>query len=230
MTAAVGRRVARERLLLLLVTEPRPASGLALEVVVEAALRGGVTAVELRHEGATGAELLDEAARIGRIARRHGALFLVNDRADVALATEADGVHLGPEDPPVAAVRAFVPDGFVIGYSTDDPRAGRDAAEAGADYLGVGAVYGTTSKPGLADEAIGPDRVGEVLRAAGIPGVGIGGITVANAAEVAGLGAGIAVLSAIMSAPDPEAAARELRAEVEAAPAPPLDPGPGPVP
>jgi len=198
------------RLRLMVVTEPRPASGLPLAEVVEAALEAGATALELRHEGAAGAELLEEAARLLPLARRHGALFLVNDRADVALAAGADGVHLGPDDPPVAATRRVVPDGFLIGWSTDDPAAARNAAAAGADYLGVGAVYGTRSKRGLADERIGPARVREVLEAAGLPGVGIGGITPENAAPVFRAGAGVAVLGCVMGAADPGAVVRGL--------------------
>jgi thiamine-phosphate pyrophosphorylase len=198
----------------MVLTEPRPASGLPLDEVVEACLRGGATAVELRHEGATGGLLLREAKRIGALARSHGALFLVNDRADVALAAGADGVHLGPDDPPVEAVRRIAPAGFLIGWSTDDPMSAREAAAAGADYVGVGAVYGTRSKPGLEDEAIGPERVGEVLRACGLPGVGIGGIRPGNAGAVARQGAGVAVLGALMGAADPGGVARILAAEV----------------
>lgn len=198
----------------MVVTDPEPGGGRPLEEVVEACLRGGATAVELRHEGAPGGLLLREAERIGAIARSHGALFIVNDRADVALAAGADGVHLGPDDPPVEAVRRIAPAGFVIGCSTDDPARARQAAAEGADYLGVGAVYGTRSKPGLEEEAIGPSRVGEVLRAAGLPGVGIGGIRPGNAEAVAAQGAGVAVLGALMDAPDPARVARALATEV----------------
>lgn len=202
----------RDRLRLMVLTHPSPASGLALREVVERSLEAGATAVELRHEGARGAELLEEARRLRAVTRSHGALFVVNDRLDVALAARADGVHLGPEDPPVAAVRAAAPEGFVIGYSTDDPEEGRRAAADGADYLGVGSVYGTRSKEGLEEERIGPERVAEVLRAAGLPGVGIGGVTPENAAAVYRTGAGVAVLSAVTHAAKPEEAVRALLA------------------
>jgi len=201
----------------MIVTEPRPASGLPLAEVLEAALEAGATAVELRHEGAGGRELLEEASRLLPVARRHGALFLVNDRADVSVAAGADGVHLGPDDPPVAAVRSAVPERFLIGFSTDDPDRARRAAADGADYLGVGAVYGSRSKEGLASERIGPERVGEVLRAAGLPGVGIGGITPGNAAPVYRTGAGVAVLGCVMGAADPGAVVRRLLEAVEGA-------------
>ncbi len=122
----------------------------------------------------------------------------------------ADGVHLGPDDLPIEAARRLAPTGFLIGYSTDQPVVGADAADAGADYLGVGAVYGTPSKPGLEDEAIGPERVGEVLRVSGLPCVGIGGITATNAEAVFQTGAGVAVLSYVMAAQDPAAAVEAL--------------------
>lgn len=139
------------------------------------------------------------------------ALLLVNDRFDVALAAGAHGVHLGPDDLPVAAVRRVVPRGFLIGSSTDDPPTGRRFALAGADYLGVGAVFETRSKPGLEHESIGAGRVAEVAEVAGIPCVGIGGITLDNAAEVARIGAGIAVLSAVMDSPNPGEAVAAFR-------------------
>ena len=121
-------------------------------------------------------------------------------------------MHLGPDDLPVAVARGVSPPGFLIGASTDDPAAGTRLAAEGADYLGVGAVFGTRSKPGLAQEAIGPGRVAEVLSAAGVPGVGIGGITPGNAALVAAVGAGIAVLGAVMQATRPGDVVSELLA------------------
>lgn len=200
----------RERLRLMVVTDPSPASGLSVAGVVRRALEGGATAIELRHEGVRGGALLEEARELLPVVRSHDALFIVNDRLDVALAAGADGVHLGPEDPPPGAVREAAPEGFLVGYSTDDPGEGRAAARHGADYLGVGSVYGTRSKEGLAGERIGPERVGEVLEAAGIPGVGIGGITPDNAAAVYRTGAGVAVLSAVMHAERPEEVVRAL--------------------
>lgn len=206
-----------ERLELMVVTSPRPRCGQPLRDVVDECLEAGATAVELRDEGATSRELYGRARELVPVVRRRGGLFLVNDRMDVATAVVADGVHLGPEDPPLAEVRRRVPPGFVLGYSTDDPAEARRAAEAGADYLGVGAVYGTRTKADAADEKIGPDRVGEVLEAAGLPGVGIGGIDESNAGEVAARGAGVAVCSAIMDAPRPADAVRRLRGAIDGA-------------
>lgn len=207
-----GTRELEPRLRLMVLTAPSPRCGRPLPEVVEACLEAGATAVQLRHEGVEGGELYREAIRLRPVVRAHRALFLVNDRADVALAAGADGVHLGPDDPPVSAIRQAAPPGFVIGYSTDDPAEAREAASWGADYLGVGAVYGTRSKAGLEDEAIGPERVREVLEAAGLPGVGIGGVTPENAVNVYRTGAGVAVLGAVMDAPDPAAAVRQLLA------------------
>lgn len=199
-----------DRLELMVLTAPEPACGRPLPEVVDTCLEAGATAVQLRHEGVEGGRLYREARRLRPVVRGHGALFLVNDRADVALAAGADGVHLGPADPPVAAVRRVAPAGFVVGYSTDAPEEGARAAADGADYLGVGAVYDTRSKPGLEDEAVGPGRVREVLEAAGLPGVGIGGVTADNAGEVYAAGAGVAVLSEVMDADDPGRAVRAL--------------------
>ncbi len=173
-------------------------------------LAAGATAIQLRDKDANTRELASSARTLRPIVRLAGGLLIINDRLDVALAVDADGVHLGPHDLPVAAARAIVSDGFLIGHSCDVPDAGRRAAADGADYLGVGAVYGTRSKAGLADEAIGPEQVGEVLASAGLPGVGIGGIGPANAAPVFAAGAGVAVISAVMDADDPAAAVRAI--------------------
>ncbi|MFQ5678922.1 MAG: thiamine phosphate synthase [Gemmatimonadota bacterium] len=206
-----------DRLRVMVVTAPRPACGRPLpEIVVECA-EAGATAIQLRDKEANGEELFRQAMALRRALSGRAALLLVNDRLDVALAAGADGVHLGPEDLPVAGARAVAPDGFLIGYSTDDPAAAREAAAAGADYLGVGAVFSTRSKAGLAEEAIGPDRVRAALAAARLPGLGIGGISAANAARVAETGAGVAVLGAVMGAPHPGDVVAAIRAEVDRA-------------
>jgi len=199
-----------DRLRIMVLTDPRPACGRPLPEVVAECLEAGATTIQLRDKGATGAALLCQAKQLLRLTRAAGALLIVNDRLDVALACEADGVHLGPDDIPVAAARRLAPPGFLIGRSSDDPDAARGLALAGADYLGVGAVYPTSSKPGLETEAIGPDRVHAVLTAAGVPGVGIGGITPSNARHVLAAGAGIAVLSAVMGRATPAAVVRHL--------------------
>ncbi len=204
-----------DRLRLMVLTTPRPACGRTLPRVVRECLEAGATAIQLRDKTATAGELYDIALELLPDVIAFDALLIVNDRFDVALAAGGHGVHLGPGDLPVSDVHRVRPPGFLIGASTDDPASGRRAARAGADYLGVGAVYGTRSKPGLEHESIGPERVAEVLEAAAIPCVGIGGITVRNAAELGRVGAGVAVLSAVMEAPDPGEVVRELRAALD---------------
>lgn len=205
------------RIRLMVLTTPSPACGNSLPSVVLECLEAGCRAVQLRDKNASGLELYEQAVELRGLTRPFGALLFVNDRLDVALAAGADGVHLGPDDIPVEVVRKHVQRPFLVGYSTDDPAIGRAAAQAGADYLGVGAVYGTKSKSGLEEESVGPARVGDVARATGLPCVGIGGITPENARAVAAEGAGIAVLSAVMHAERPgEVVERLLRAVTSA--------------
>lgn len=209
----ITKALLREKLRLMVITDRRLAGRRGWLTVVRAALEGGASAIQLRDKEATSGELLEMARELEPLARRQGALFLVNDRFDVALAAKADGVHLGDDDLPVAAARRVVPRDFVIGRSADTEEAARAAQDAGADYLGVGSVFGTRTKQEVVGEVIGTDRLARVARAVAIPVVGIGGVTPANAAQVASTGAaGIAVVSAVMAAPDPAAATRALLA------------------
>lgn len=209
---ATRRDSLHRRLRVLVITSPRPAGGRPLLDVLADCVAAGATAIQLRDKRASARDLVALARATRTVVGDAPVLLTVNDRLDVALAAGADGVHLGPDDLPVDAARRVAPPPFVIGYSTDDPDEARVATRAGADYLGVGAVYGTTSKAGLADEAIGPDRVRAVRRASGLPCVGVGGVTPANAAAIFRTGAGVAVLSAVMDAPDPGAVVRALLA------------------
>jgi thiamine-phosphate pyrophosphorylase len=206
-----------QRLALLVITDPELAAGRSLLGVVEEALEGGCRAVQLRLKGASARQLLTTAMAFRQLTHRYGALLFVNDRVDVALAAGADGVHLGPTDLPVAAVRAWAGPRMLIGYSTDDPEVARATVEAGADYLGCGAVFGTTTKD-VGNEAIGVQRLDEVARAVRVPVVGIGGITPDNAHHVAQTAAaGVAVVGAVMSAPDPRRASELLLAPFQRA-------------
>ncbi|MEN8145272.1 MAG: thiamine phosphate synthase [Gemmatimonadota bacterium] len=198
------------RLRLMVITQAQPAHGRSLIDTVGECLGAGATAIQLRDKEASDSELLVIARQLRNLSARHDALFIVNDRFDLALAAGADGVHLGPDDLPISSVRPLVPDSFIIGYSTDDPDAGRRAAEAGASYLGVGAVYGTSSKPGLQDEKIGIERLRQVSEAVSVPAVGIGGVTAANATAVYAAGAGVSVMSAVMGASEPGEVVRAI--------------------
>lgn len=200
----------------MVITRPHPACGRPLAQVVAECVEAGATAIQLRDKDADGRALYLMARKLRRALRGTGALLLVNDRVDVALAAGVDGAHLGPDDLPLDAARRIVPADFVLGFSADTQEKARGAAAVGADYLGVGAVYGTTTKAGLENEAVGPGRVSEVLSAAGLPGVGVGGIGPENAEAVARAGAGVAVVSAVMDAADPAAAVRKILQAVAA--------------
>ncbi len=199
----------------MVVSHPRPGCGRALGEVVEELVAAGVGAVQLRDKEASPRELLAQAHRLRGITARHGALLIVNDRLDVALAAGGDGVHLGPEDVPVAAARRVVPDGFLLGHSTDDPGSARRAEADGADYLGCGTVFPTTSKED-AGAVIGVGGLAAVARAVRVPVLAIGGVTVERTRLLGRSGAsGVAVISAVMAAEHPVDAARRLIGAVE---------------
>jgi thiamine-phosphate pyrophosphorylase len=179
--------------------------------VVRLCLEAGAPAVQLRDKTATARELYEQAVRLRALTTEYGALLFINDRLDIALASGADGVHLGPVDIPLEAARRATPDHFLIGISTDDPGTARRAEAAGADYIGCGAVFRTSTKTEVGDEKIGPEGLAAVANAVSIPVVGIGGINVENAPDLSATGAtGIAVVGALMTAADPQAATRQL--------------------
>lgn len=209
MTAA-GRLA--DRLSLIVITDPDCGDGRSLVEVVRAALQGGAPAIQLRDKRADGRALLELATRLSAETRSAGALLFVNDRLDVALAAGADGAHLGDDDLPLPAARRIVPPGFLLGRSVDDADQARAAAADGADYVGVGPVLSTPSKPEAGD-AIGVEGVARVCGAVDLPVVAIGGVDGATAAAIAEAGAaGVAVIRAVMRAADPGHAARELLA------------------
>ena len=199
---------------LYLVTDEALSRGRPTAEIVAAAIRGGADAIQLRAKDVP----LREAAAIGRalreLTRAAGVLFIVNDRADLALALDADGVHVGQDDLPADLARLVVGPDRIVGVSAATVEEARNARAMGADYLGVGAIYGTATKSD-AGAAIGTDPIGAIRAAVGLPVVGIGGIGARNAAEVIAAGAdGVAVVSAIVAADDPEAAARAVKAAV----------------
>jgi thiamine-phosphate pyrophosphorylase len=197
---------------LLLVTDPRT----DLAARVEAAVRGGVDVVQLRDKRAAKEreareELLPLAEELRGICARGGALFTVNDDVELARLSAADGVHLGQEDEPPARAREILAPDAIVGRSAGTVEEAREAVREGADYLGVGTVYATPTKPDA--DVAGLALVEEVAREnLPVPWFAIGGITLETAPEVAAAGApGFAVVRAILDAGDPEAAARELR-------------------
>jgi len=192
-----------ERLRLIVITDTDAGAPRSVFDTVSAALAGGCRCIQVRDKRASSRDLLSLVAALRGPTTSHGALLIVNDRFDVALAADADGVHLGPDDLPVAAVRAHVPADFVIGASTDVPERAKELESAGADYIGCGTVYQTASKAD-AGAAIGLDGLRRVVRAVSIPVVGIGGITPDRVTPVLSTGAtGVAVIGAVMGAADP---------------------------
>ena len=203
-----------ERLAVYLVADPEQTERDLVETVA-AALGNGVTCVQLRAKRLGGRDALALADGLREQCRSRNALFIVNDRIDLALAAQADGVHLGVHDLPLAAARAIAGPDLIVGYSPQTVDEAADARRRGADYVGVGPVFATASKDD-AGEPIGIAGLVERARAAGIPSVGIGGITPDNAAEVIRAGAdGVAVIRAILAASDPDAAAAQLARAVQ---------------
>lgn len=199
-----------ELLRLYLVADPDHCDG-DLGSAVQAAIDGGVTCVQLRAKSLTDREQLDLAIRLRDMCHAASIPFIVNDRLDIALASRADGIHVGVDDMPVESIRALTKADFIVGYSPDtDEQIGRSGDE-GVDYLGVGPVFGTRTKSD-AGVPLGMKEFRRRCSISPIPVVGIGGITVGNTASIleAG-GAGVAVVSAILSQPDAAEAARELR-------------------
>jgi thiamine-phosphate pyrophosphorylase len=182
--------------------------------VLQAAISGGITCFQFREKHS--ARNLRETVELGHslraLCRTHRIPFLVNDRVDLALILDADGVHLGQDDLPVPEAKRILPPSCVIGVSARSIPEARQAQQEGADYIGIGPMFATTSKPD-AKQPIGPEALAEIRQALGdFPIVGIGGITVDNMAAVRQAGAdGIAVISAITRADSPEQAAQQLR-------------------
>ncbi|MEX2465902.1 MAG: thiamine phosphate synthase [Gemmatimonadota bacterium] len=198
------------RLRLIVVTDTALARPHSVPDVVAAALRAGAPAIQLRNKGESARDLVQAGHELRALTRASGALLFVNDRIDVALVIGADGVHLGPDDLPVPAARALAPEGFLIGRSANDPEAARRAVADGADYIGCGTVFPTSTKAD-AGEVIGLTGLGRTAAAVGLPVIGIGGITEARAEAVAASGAaGVAVVGAVMDSTDVAETVRNL--------------------
>jgi len=200
-----------------LVTDESLSASRSTVEIVERAIEGGVDVVQLREKGTSARRRYELGGKVRELTRAADVPLVVNDRIDLAAAIDADGVHLGDDDLPVAVARERLGPEAIVGRSVSTPEAAREAERSGADYLGVGAVYGTSSKETTPEQSnIGLDRVRSIRAATDLPFVGIGGVTPENAADVVAAGAdGVAVISAITGAEDPEAATRRLAAAVE---------------
>lgn len=185
--------------------------GQTLEQQVEAALQGGATCVQLREKQLDREQFIRLGQSMCDLCRRYGVPLIINDDLEVALACGADGVHVGQDDLPVAEVRRRVGDRMIVGVSVHNPEEARRAYEGGADYLGAGAVFGSTTKTNV--KPLSHETLRAICDAVPIPVVAIGGISRTNLPQLAGTGvAGVAVVSGIFAAADITAACRELRA------------------
>jgi thiamine-phosphate pyrophosphorylase len=204
------------------IVDPQNTGGHDLIGLARAVAAGGATVVQLRDKVNDTGRMVEEARAVKAALEPFGVPLIVNDRVDVALAAGADGVHVGQDDMAAADVRRLLGPGLLIGLSIRTPEQAAAAPLALIDYAGIGGVYGTVSKAG-AKLPIGVDGLRDVIkvlraRVVNFATCGIAGITADNAAPVIAAGAdGVSVISALSHRPDPQAAARELRAAVDAA-------------
>lgn len=177
---------------------------------VEAALQGGATCVQLREKHLDRETFLQEARDLVQLCHRYGVPFIVNDEVDIAVECGADGVHVGQEDMKAADVRAKVGPQMMIGVSAHTVEEALEAVKNGADYLGVGAVFSTSTKTDVS--VLSMETLRAICNAVKVPVVAIGGISEHNLMQLSGSGVdGVAVVSAIFAAEDPKAAAQKLR-------------------
>lgn len=181
---------------------------------VESALRGGVTCVQLREKDLDEEHFFEEAVKLRRLCARYGVPFIVNDNAELAVRCRADGVHVGQRDGKAADVRRLIGEHMILGVSARTVGQAMEAEAAGADYLGVGAVFPTTTKRDAS--LVSLDELRRICGAVSIPVTAIGGINRENILKLSGCGAdGVALVSAIFSAEDIEEECRQLRALAE---------------
>lgn len=200
----------RETMLLYAVTDRAWTGGQSLAEQAEAALKGGVTCLQLREKDLDEEEFLEEAMEMKRLCAGYQVPFIVNDNVEIAIKCKADGIHVGQKDMEAGNVRALVGEGMIIGVSAQTPEQAMAAEKAGADYLGVGAVFSTSTKPDAID--VSYETLKKICETVSIPVVAIGGISKKNMQELSGSGAdGAALVSAIFSAEDIEQECRELR-------------------
>jgi thiamine-phosphate pyrophosphorylase len=187
----------------------------AVLTIAQAAVRGGADVVQLRHKTLARGELLSLARRLRDITRPAGVLLIVNDHVDIALLSDADGVHLGPDDITIESARRVAGDRLLLGASASTPEAALVATGAGADYVGCGPAFATPIKSGK--HVIGPTGVASVAAAVSVPVFAIGGIDETNVGELTALGIRRAcVIRAVADSADPEATVRRLRAMLDA--------------
>lgn len=195
---------------LYLITDRKALGGKGLLESIEASVQAGVTLVQLREKDITGYDYYNIARRVNALVKRYNIPLIINDRVDIALAVGADGVHLGPEDMPVPVARELMGPDKIIGASANCIKEALSFQRQGADYLGIGALFPTTTKSNT--EHVTLEQLKGIKEAVDIPVVGIGGVCLHNAASVKAAGIdGIAVSSAILGSDDISVSARSLR-------------------
>jgi thiamine-phosphate pyrophosphorylase len=200
----------KEMMLLYAVTDRAWVGEQSLYEQVESALKGGATCIQLREKDLNDEDFLAEALDIAALCKQYGVPFIINDRVDIAIKSKADGIHVGQEDMPVAQVREKVGNDMIIGVSVSSPEEALEAVRNGADYLGVGAVFSTSTK--LDVNILAKETLREICAAVDVPVVAIGGIGKANISQLSGTGVdGVALVSAIFSAENIEDECRLLR-------------------
>jgi len=199
---------------LYLVTDRGLSRGRSTLDIVRAAVRGGVTCVQLREKTCSTREFIVEALAIRDFLKSRGIPLIINDRVDIALAVGADGVHLGQSDMPLAMARSILGKSRIIGVSAESLHDAAEAEKGGADYLGVSPIFATATKTDTA-APLGLEGLQAIRQAVKLPLIAIGGLGPGNAAHVIAAGAdGVAVVSAIVGVDDPEQAARELAQQI----------------
>lgn len=182
---------------------------------VEAALEGGATILQLREKNKSTREYIALAEKVHALTKKYNVPLIIDDRLDVALAIDAEGIHVGAEDMPVATARKLMGDDKIVGATAKTVPWAKDVYAQGADYLGVGAIYPTTTK--VKTVLTSTDTLRDICNAVPIPVNAIGGLNKDNIGVLAGIPiAGICVVSAIMKADDPKMAAEELKASAHA--------------
>ena len=199
---------------LYVITDRRLSQGRSHQEVASAAIAGGAHVIQFRDKEMSARELIQVGEELRELTKKAGVPFIINDRVDVALAVEADGVHLGQEDMPIKLARRLLGEGKIIGVSATSLAEALEAEAEGADYLGVGPIFATDTKPDAAPPT-GLEGLTEVVRRVSIPVVAIGGINRDNVEEVMAAGAaGVAVISAVVAKEDIRQATSELLAKI----------------
>jgi len=207
-------KCAKEIMLLYAVTDRAWTGEQSLYEQVEAALKGGVTCVQLREKEMDGEKFLEEAKDIRALCACYGVPFIINDNVEIAIACNADGIHVGQEDMEAGAVRRLAGEKMILGVSVHTVEEAQKAVSCGADYLGAGAVFSTTTKTDVSQ--MPRETLQAICNAVKIPVVAIGGINRENILELSGSGVdGVALVSAIFSSPDIETECRKLRGMAE---------------